>query len=100
MLRWKIAIQEYRSKMIIFYKAGNIPNNSDGLGRWALANTPDNPAYVPLEAEPQIIIEGINIAYIGTELFADVRECYKQERYCYILTSLLEKDCKDIALVN
>ncbi|MBW0579743.1 hypothetical protein O181_119458 [Austropuccinia psidii MF-1] len=50
MLRWQIAIQEYRGNMTIVHKAGNIHMNSDGLRRWELANTPDNPAYVPLEA--------------------------------------------------
>ncbi|MBW0517554.1 hypothetical protein O181_057269 [Austropuccinia psidii MF-1] len=50
MLRWQIAIQEYRGNMTIAYKAGKIHKNSDSVSRWALANTPDNPAYVPLEA--------------------------------------------------
>ncbi|MBW0494990.1 hypothetical protein O181_034705 [Austropuccinia psidii MF-1] len=59
MLRWHIAIQEYRGNMTIVNKAGNIHKNADGLSSWALANTPDNTAYVPLEAEPQIPIEGI-----------------------------------------
>ncbi|MBW0538382.1 hypothetical protein O181_078097 [Austropuccinia psidii MF-1] len=44
MLRWQIAIQEYRVNMTIVNKAGNIHKNSDGLSRWALPNTPDNPA--------------------------------------------------------
>ncbi|MBW0512799.1 hypothetical protein O181_052514 [Austropuccinia psidii MF-1] len=56
MLRWQIAIQEYRGNMTILHKAGNIHKNADGLSRWSLANTTDNPAYVPLEAEPQITI--------------------------------------------
>ncbi|MBW0560037.1 hypothetical protein O181_099752 [Austropuccinia psidii MF-1] len=56
MLRWQIAIQEYRGNMIIVHKAGNIHKNADGLSRWALPNTPDNPAYVPTGAEPQISI--------------------------------------------
>ncbi|MBW0563601.1 hypothetical protein O181_103316 [Austropuccinia psidii MF-1] len=43
MLRWQIPIQEYRGNMTIVHKAGNIHKNSDGLSRWALANTPDNP---------------------------------------------------------
>ncbi|MBW0556446.1 hypothetical protein O181_096161 [Austropuccinia psidii MF-1] len=47
MLRWQIAIQEYGGNMTIVHKAGNIHKNADGLSRWALANTPDNPAYVP-----------------------------------------------------
>ncbi|MBW0578934.1 hypothetical protein O181_118649, partial [Austropuccinia psidii MF-1] len=67
MLRWQIAIEEYTGNMTIVHKAGNINKNADELSRWALANTPDNPAYVLLEAEPQIPIEGINITDIGTE---------------------------------
>ncbi|MBW0499610.1 hypothetical protein O181_039325 [Austropuccinia psidii MF-1] len=66
MLRWQIDIQEYRGNMTIVHKEGNIHKNADGLSRWALAHTPDNPAYVPLEAEQQIPIGGINITDIGT----------------------------------
>ncbi|MBW0479312.1 hypothetical protein O181_019027 [Austropuccinia psidii MF-1] len=72
MLRWQIAIQEYRGNMTLFHKAGNIHKNSNGLSRWELSNTPDNSAYVPLEAEPQIPIEIINITDIGTEFFEEV----------------------------
>ncbi|MBW0539285.1 hypothetical protein O181_079000 [Austropuccinia psidii MF-1] len=100
MLRWQIAIQEYGGNMTIFHKAGNIHKNSDGLSRWSLANTPDYPAYVPLESEPQIPIEGINITDIETEFFEEVRESYKQYKNCHILTSLLDKNCKDTSLVN
>ncbi|MBW0585952.1 hypothetical protein O181_125667 [Austropuccinia psidii MF-1] len=91
MLRCQIAIQEYRGNMNIVHKVGNIHNNADGLSRWSLANTPDNPAYAPLEAEPQIPIEGIDIADIGTEFFEELREYYKQDKNCHILTSLLDK---------
>ncbi|MBW0549871.1 hypothetical protein O181_089586 [Austropuccinia psidii MF-1] len=100
MLRWQIAIKEFRGNMTIVHKAGNIQRNADGLSRWALANTPDNPDYVPLEAEPQMPIEGINISDIGTEFFEGVRESYKQEKHCHILTSFLDKYCKDKSLVN
>ncbi|MBW0560007.1 hypothetical protein O181_099722 [Austropuccinia psidii MF-1] len=100
MLRWQIAIQEYRGNMTIVHKAGNIHKNADGLSRWELANTPNTPAYVPLEAEPQILIEGINITDIGTEIFEEVRESYKQDKNCHILTSLLNQDSKDTSLVN
>ncbi|MBW0509546.1 hypothetical protein O181_049261 [Austropuccinia psidii MF-1] len=99
-LRRQIAIQEYRGNMTIVHKAGNIHNNAYGLSSWALPNTPDTPAYVPLEAEPQIPIEGINITDIGTEFFEEVRESYKQDRNCHISTSSLDKDCKDTSLVN
>ncbi|MBW0552473.1 hypothetical protein O181_092188 [Austropuccinia psidii MF-1] len=87
MLRWQIAIQEYRGNMTIFHKARNTYKNSDGLSRWALANTSYNPAYVPLEAEPQIPIEGINTTDIGTECFEQVSKSYKQDKNCHILTS-------------
>ncbi|MBW0487623.1 hypothetical protein O181_027338 [Austropuccinia psidii MF-1] len=69
MFRWQIAIKEYRGNISIAHKAGNIHKNSDGISRWALANTPDTPAYVPLEEEPQIPIEVINITDIETEFF-------------------------------
>ncbi|MBW0515235.1 hypothetical protein O181_054950 [Austropuccinia psidii MF-1] len=100
MLRWQIDIQEYRGNMTIVHKAGNLHKNSDGLSRWSLANNPESPAYVPLEAEPQITIEGINITDIGTEVFEEVRESHKQDKNRHILTSLLDKDCKDTSLVN
>ncbi|MBW0582584.1 hypothetical protein O181_122299 [Austropuccinia psidii MF-1] len=51
MLIWQKAIQEFRGNMTIVHKAGNIHKNDDGLSRWELANTPDNPDYVTLEAE-------------------------------------------------
>ncbi|MBW0539710.1 hypothetical protein O181_079425 [Austropuccinia psidii MF-1] len=100
MLRWQIAIQKYTGNITRVHKAGNIHKNADGISRWALANTPDNTAYVPLEAEPQIPIEGINMTDIGTEFLEEVRESYKKERNCHILTSLLDKDYKDTSLVN
>ncbi|MBW0528859.1 hypothetical protein O181_068574 [Austropuccinia psidii MF-1] len=65
MLRWQIAIQEYRGNITIVHKDRNIHKNSDGLSKWALPNTPDNPAYVPTSSEPQIPIERINITDVG-----------------------------------
>ncbi|MBW0532097.1 hypothetical protein O181_071812 [Austropuccinia psidii MF-1] len=90
-LRWKIAIQGYRGNMTIVHKAGNIHQNSDGLSKWELPNTPKNPDYVPTSAEPQITTEGINNTDVGTEFFEEVRESYKQDKNCHILTALLDK---------
>ncbi|MBW0523269.1 hypothetical protein O181_062984 [Austropuccinia psidii MF-1] len=67
MLRWQIAILEYGGNVNIVHKAGKIHKNSDALSRWELENTLDNPADVPLEAGPQIPIEGINITDIETD---------------------------------
>ncbi|MBW0494413.1 hypothetical protein O181_034128 [Austropuccinia psidii MF-1] len=86
--------------MTIDHEAGNIHKNSDGLSRLSLGNTADNPAYVPLETEPQIKIEGINLTDIGTEFFEDVRESYKRDKSFHILTSLLDKECKAISSIN
>ncbi|MBW0524072.1 hypothetical protein O181_063787 [Austropuccinia psidii MF-1] len=83
MLRWQIAIQEYRGSMTI-----------------ASPNIPDNLAYVSTGAEPQIPIEGINITEVETEFFKEVRESDRMDKNCHILTSLVDKDCKDEALAN
>ncbi|MBW0466568.1 hypothetical protein O181_006283 [Austropuccinia psidii MF-1] len=86
--------------MTIVHKEGNIHKNADELSWWVLANTPDNPAYVPLEEEPQIPIEGINITDIGTEFFEEFRQSYKQDKNCHILKSLLDKDGKDTDFIS
>ncbi|MBW0505861.1 hypothetical protein O181_045576 [Austropuccinia psidii MF-1] len=100
MLRWQIAIQDYRGNITIAHKAGNIQKNSDGLSRWELPNSPDNLAYVPTDAEAQIPIEGINITDVGTEFFEEVIESYKKDKTCHIPTALLYKYCKDAAQAN
>ncbi|MBW0483184.1 hypothetical protein O181_022899 [Austropuccinia psidii MF-1] len=86
MLRWQTAIQEYKGNMIIVHKVGNINKNADGLSRWELANTPGNPADLPLEEKPQIPIEGIKKTEIGIEFFEEVRESYNQDTNFHILT--------------
>ncbi|MBW0472930.1 hypothetical protein O181_012645 [Austropuccinia psidii MF-1] len=45
MLRWQIAIQEYRGNMTIIYKEGKSHSNAYGLRRWPLNNVKSNPAY-------------------------------------------------------
>ncbi|MBW0513184.1 hypothetical protein O181_052899 [Austropuccinia psidii MF-1] len=89
MLRWKIAIQEYRGNMTIVHKSGNIHKNADGLRRLSLENTPENLARVPQEDHH---IEGTCVTDIDIELFKQVKESYKIERSCHILCQLLVKD--------
>ncbi|MBW0464159.1 hypothetical protein O181_003874 [Austropuccinia psidii MF-1] len=67
MLRCHISIKEYRGNMTIAHKSGNIHKNSDGLIRYALANT----ALVPQEEHH---IKGICATDIGTELFNQVKK--------------------------
>ncbi|MBW0513050.1 hypothetical protein O181_052765 [Austropuccinia psidii MF-1] len=47
MLRWQIAIQEYRGNLTIIYKEVQSHNNADGLSRLPLDNVKSNPAYDP-----------------------------------------------------
>ncbi|MBW0520326.1 hypothetical protein O181_060041 [Austropuccinia psidii MF-1] len=100
MLRWQIAIQEYRGNMTIVHKDGNINKNSEGLRRGPLPNNIDNPAYVPEEASPQIPIEGISVTYLNTTFFEEVRNSYTQDKNCSILCQLLNKYCKDSSLIH
>ncbi|MBW0565328.1 hypothetical protein O181_105043 [Austropuccinia psidii MF-1] len=78
--------------MTIAHNSGNINKNADGLSRWALANTPENQAWVPQE---EYHIEGICVTDIGTELFNQVEESYKMDKNCHIIYQLLMKDCED-----
>ncbi|MBW0555253.1 hypothetical protein O181_094968 [Austropuccinia psidii MF-1] len=69
MVRWQIAIQEYRGNMTIVHKDGNIHENSDALSRLPLPNNIDNTAYVLEEASTQIPIEVISVADLNTTFF-------------------------------
>ncbi|MBW0500883.1 hypothetical protein O181_040598 [Austropuccinia psidii MF-1] len=81
--------------MTIARKACNIHRNADGLRRWSLENTPENPAWEPQEEHH---IEGISATDIGTEFFNQVKESYKMNKNCHTLCQLLMKDCKDQSL--
>ncbi|MBW0485739.1 hypothetical protein O181_025454 [Austropuccinia psidii MF-1] len=99
-LKWQIAIQEYRGNMTIVHKDGNINKNADGLSRWPLPNHIDNPAYVPEEGSSQILIEGISVTDLNATFFEEVRNSYTQYKNCSILFQLLNKDCKDTPLIH
>ncbi|MBW0571920.1 hypothetical protein O181_111635 [Austropuccinia psidii MF-1] len=100
MLRWQIAIQEYRGNMTIVHKDENIHKNADGLQRWLLPNNIDNPAYVPEKASPQIPIETISVRDLNTTFFEEVRNSYTHNKNCSILCQLITKDCKDNSLIH
>ncbi|MBW0566625.1 hypothetical protein O181_106340 [Austropuccinia psidii MF-1] len=95
MLKWQIARQEYRGNITIVHKSGNIHKNADVLSRWALANTPENPPWVPQEEHH---IKGICVTDICTEFFSQVNEHYKMDKNCHILRQISMKDCKDPSL--
>ncbi|MBW0553595.1 hypothetical protein O181_093310 [Austropuccinia psidii MF-1] len=100
MLRWQIAIQEYRGNMTIVHKDVNIHKNEDLLSIWPLKNNIYNPYYVPEEAFPQLPIEGISVTDLNTTFFEEVKNSYTQDRNCSILFQLLTKDHKDKSLIH
>ncbi|MBW0574856.1 hypothetical protein O181_114571 [Austropuccinia psidii MF-1] len=100
MLRWQIAIQEYRGNMTIIHKDRNIDKNSDVLIRWALPNDIENHIYVPEEASPQIPIEGISVTDLKTTSFEEVRNSYIQDKTFRIICQLLTKDSKYNSLIH
>ncbi|MBW0530668.1 hypothetical protein O181_070383 [Austropuccinia psidii MF-1] len=100
MLRWEIAIQEYKGNMTIVHKDGNIHKNADGLSRWPLPNNIYDSAYVPVEASPQIPIEGISVTDLNTTFFEEVRNSCTQDRNCSIQCRLLTNNCKDNFVIH
>ncbi|MBW0474807.1 hypothetical protein O181_014522 [Austropuccinia psidii MF-1] len=95
MLRWHIVIQEYKLNMTIIHKSGNIRGNSNGLSRWALTNTPENPAWEPQEESH---IEGICVTDISTEFFNQVKVSYEVKKNFHILFQLLIQDFRETSL--
>ncbi|MBW0560675.1 hypothetical protein O181_100390 [Austropuccinia psidii MF-1] len=87
MLRWQIAIQEYRGNMTIVHKVWNVHKNADGLRRWPLPNDIDNSAYVTEEASPQIPIEVISVRDLNTTFFEEVINSYTQDKNCSIFSN-------------
>ncbi|MBW0541120.1 hypothetical protein O181_080835 [Austropuccinia psidii MF-1] len=81
--------------MTLVHKFGNICKNADGISRWALENTPENPEWVPQEEHN---IEGLCGTDIGTELFHKAAESYYIEENCHTSFQLLMKYCKDPSL--
>ncbi|MBW0497156.1 hypothetical protein O181_036871 [Austropuccinia psidii MF-1] len=84
MLRWQIAIQEYRGNITIVHKDWNINKNADGLSRGPLPNDIDDPAYVQEEASPQIPIEGISVTELNSTFFEEVQNSYTEDKNCSI----------------
>ncbi|MBW0490576.1 hypothetical protein O181_030291 [Austropuccinia psidii MF-1] len=100
MLRWKIAIQEYRGNMTILNKDGKIHKNSDGMSRFPLPNENENPPYVLEEDSLQISIEGISVIDLNRTFFEELRNSYTHNTNGRILCQLTAKDYKANSLVN
>ena len=100
MLRWMIAIQEYRPYMTITHRPGKLHNNADGLSRMALPNNPDNPAWDPEDMEKEIPIMGISLADLSEEFFSDIRESYSSDPNTLKLCQILSQVQVDLSLAT
>ncbi|MBW0546381.1 hypothetical protein O181_086096 [Austropuccinia psidii MF-1] len=68
-LRWQIAIQEYRGNMTIIYKEIKSHTNAYGLSRWPLDNVKSNPTY-----DPEVVAK-IPIHVMGIDRRRNFRIC-------------------------
>lgn len=73
MLRWQIAIQEYRGNMTSIHRDGVLHKNADSLSRWALPNDTNNPAYEPEELDRDMPIRGITFTDLADEFYEKVK---------------------------
>ncbi|MBW0483553.1 hypothetical protein O181_023268 [Austropuccinia psidii MF-1] len=100
MLRWQIAIQEYRGNINLVKRYGNINRDADRLNRFSLPNDVENPDFVPEESSPQIPMKLIIITDLNTTFFKEVRDSYTQDINFSILFQLLSKSSKDNSLIH
>ncbi|KAI7940919.1 hypothetical protein MJO28_013204 [Puccinia striiformis f. sp. tritici] len=88
MLRWQIAIQQYRGSMTIVHKSGSKHQNADGLSRWALPNTPDNPTYVSEDEDISPIL-GIHACDLDSAFYEVVKQSYSSNCELNTLINIL-----------
>ena len=100
MLRWMIAIQEYRPYMTITHRPGKLHNNADGLSRMALPNDSNNPAWEPDDIEKEIPVMGITIGDLSEEFFQDIASSYEGNTNTIKLIKILTQEKPDLALIT
>ncbi|MBW0472063.1 hypothetical protein O181_011778, partial [Austropuccinia psidii MF-1] len=105
MLRWEIAILQYRVNMSIISKEDQSHTNADGLRRWPLDNVQNNPAYDPeVAAKIPIYLIGktdsegtetpiliISSSQRHNEFFSALIKRYAKHKQCGILLQLFQQ---------
>jgi hypothetical protein len=90
MMRWQIVLQEWRGAMTIIHCDGLAHKNADGLSRWALPNTVDNPAAdLDVDTDRDVPIMAINVSNLSEEFWADVESSYSSHHETACLLVLL-----------
>lgn len=101
MLRWQLAIQEFRNGMTIRHRPGKLNVLADALSRAALPNTPDNPAAdIPTvthsdQAPDLLPIGSLTLVSIHNEIFDTIKDGYSQHsdfsRICAALSNNIDR---------
>ncbi|POV97007.1 hypothetical protein PSTT_15312, partial [Puccinia striiformis] len=90
MMRWQIAIQEWRGSMTITHRDGLIHKNADGLSRWALPNNSDNPAFDEEELVREVPIMAIAVSGLSSAFWDSVEASYDTDKNTACLLALLK----------
>lgn len=89
MLRWQLAIQEYRGRMSIIHREGKAHANAEGLSRAALPNDSSNPA-ADLDPEELPQIHAIAMIDLKDEFFETIRDGYREDAKLFRVRELME----------
>lgn len=79
MLRWQLAVQEYRNFMTIRHRAGKSNGAADGLSRCPLPNDESNPAS-DLSTEPELRVQALSFAMLDDSFFDAIRDSYSLDK--------------------
>ncbi|KAI7932930.1 hypothetical protein MJO28_017909 [Puccinia striiformis f. sp. tritici] len=89
MMRWQIAIQEWRGSMTITHRDGIIHKNADGLSRWVLPNDMENPAFDTEELVREVPIMAIAVSGLASDFWDSVESSYEADKNTACLVSIL-----------
>ena len=76
MLRWQLAIQEFRGRIQIHHRSGNKQLNAEYLSRFPLPNDELNPA-AELKNETKEVF-GIHLVDMPDEYYHQIKESYQK----------------------
>jgi hypothetical protein len=98
MMRWQIAIQEWRGSMKIVHREGAKHRNADSLSRWALQNDHSNPAADFEEVKREIPIMAISVSTLTAEFWSRVKRSYSSDHnaVCLVLILRSKESCPDL----
>jgi hypothetical protein len=98
MMRWQIAIQEWRGSMRIVHREGAKHRNTDSLSRWELPNDHSNPAADFEEVKREIPIMAISVSTLTEDFWSRVKRSYSSghNAACLVLILHSKESCPDL----